>query len=391
MQSGLKVGHEQDILKQLSYSLMGQMLINQFFVALRVENKLEIVYKKGSGFSDEKLDICREFCSTIPDLAEPLPVNEDNERFSILYDIGVRLIVPLTMQNNIGGYIFLGGKLDNSPFSRSNLDFLATLANMAMISLENARLFIETLEKKRLEEELNLARTIQNRLLPAQMPEIKGLDVHGQNTPSRQVGGDYFDIIQLNDHEYLFTIADVSGKGMPASLLMSNLQAGLHSLYAEDYPLDQMTLKLNNLIYKNTTIDKYITYFIIKLDTKTGEYEYVNAGHNPPYIFHRDDTFIALESGGIILGMMPDTPYKTGSGKLISGDCLTMFTDGVTEAMDPDSIEFEEKGVIAFFKKNAKKYSSKELNTMLFKELSEFAQDDPTKGDDVTLLTIKCS
>lgn len=384
-----QIFNEDDILKQLSYSLMGQMLVNQFFVAIKVDNKLKIVFKKGSLFSDDNLKKCMHLCEKIPDLQQPVMLVED-DRFADLYETGIRLIVPMDIQNDNGGFIFLGEKLDKSQFSKTNLDFLTTLANMAMISLENARLFIETIEKQRLEEELNLAKTIQSRLLPSKMPNIPNYDVHGMNMPSRQVGGDYFDIIQLNETEYLFTIADVSGKGMPASLLMSNLQAGLQTLSIENYPLSEVTSKLNNLIYKNTSIEKYITFFILRLNISNRSVEYVNAGHNPPYLFAKDGTYRTLEKGGLILGMMSDVEFEMGLDKLNDGECITMFTDGVTEAMDDMDNEFKESRVIEYFQVNYKKSNSEQLNLGLIEALKDFC-GDPTKSDDVTILTIKAS
>jgi sigma-B regulation protein RsbU (phosphoserine phosphatase) len=382
-----QIFNESDILKQLSYSLMGQMLINQFFVALKTDGKFRIAFKKGSSFNSEALNSCREFCEKLPDIQDPTILHED-ERFSELYEIGVRLIVPMVIQNENGGYIFLGEKLDKSRYSKGNLNFLNTLANLAMISLENARLFQETLEKQRLEEELNLAKSIQMRLLPSQMPKFEKLDVHGLNLPSKQVGGDYFDIIKLNEKEYLITVADVSGKGMPASLLMSNLQAGIQTLSLENYPLNVLTAKLNNLIYRNTSIEKYITFFVLKINIETGKIEYVNAGHNPPFLFTQHNEHRILEKGGIILGMMSDVEYETGHDKLTSGDCIIMFTDGVTEAMNENEEEFQEKRVIQFIKSNHKSFSAEELNAKLIDELKKFC-GDPTRSDDVTIVTLK--
>lgn len=382
-----QIFNEQAILKQLTYSLMGQMLINQFFVTLKSENEQRIAFRKGSLFSEEKLKDCLQLCGQMPALHQPLILEED-DRFSELYDLGVRLIVPMQLQNDNGGYIFLGEKLDKSRFSKTNLEFLSTLANMAIISLENARLFKETLEKQRLEEELSLAKSIQARLLPSQMPVTANFDVHGINMPSKQVGGDYFDIIQLNEQEYLFTIADVSGKGMPAALLMSNLQAGLQTLAFEGYPLSQIVAKLNNLIHKNTTIEKYITFFIMKLNALSGHYEYVNCGHNPPYHFRNDHTFVTLEKGGIILGMMSNVIYETGRGLLDQNDCIIMYTDGVTEAMNNAELEYTTDKLIEFYYKQPSGLPAKDINIKLIEDLKAFC-GDPTRSDDVTILTIK--
>lgn len=378
---------EQGILKQLSYSLMGQMLINQFFIALKVNDTLKIVYKKGSHFTSDNLNKCMTFCNQMSEIQQPVLL-QGNDKYDQLYEIGVRAIIPMNIQNENGGYIFLGEKLDKSDINRNNLDFLTTLGNMTMISIENARLFKETLIKQTLEEELNLAKNIQQKLLPAKMPKIRGYDVNGFNLASKQVGGDYFDIIQIDKKEYILTIADVSGKGMPASLLMSNLQAGLKTLSFENNTLAEITEKLNNLIHSNTSIEKYITFFILKLDITTGKIEYVNAGHNPPILFAADNSCRKLEKGGIILGMMKDVEFETGFDTIKNDECITMFTDGVTEAMNEDNTEFGEESVINFFRDHYRNQSCEQLNLGLLEMLKSFC-GDPTTSDDVTILTIK--
>ncbi|MEJ2543165.1 MAG: SpoIIE family protein phosphatase [Calditrichaceae bacterium] len=378
---------EEGILKQLSYSLMGQMLINQFFIALKTDDTLNIVYKKGSLFTSDNLNKCMIFCNKMSNILQPIILSE-SDQYDQLYDIGVRAIVPMNIQNENGGYIFLGEKLDKSDINKNNLDFLTTLGNMTMMSIENARLFKETLEKQTLEEELNLAKNIQQRLLPEKMPDISNFDIHGFNLASKQVGGDYFDVIKLNNQEYFLTIADVSGKGMPASLLMSNLQAGLKTLSFENNSLSEMTGKLNNLIHSNTSIEKYITFFILKINTRDGKIEYVNAGHNPPLLIAADNSCRKLEEGGIILGMMKDVEFETGYDTLSKGECITMFTDGVTEAMDKDSIEFGEDAVIRYFQDHFRNHSCEQLNLGLLEQLRSYC-GDPTKSDDVTILTIK--
>jgi phosphoserine phosphatase RsbU/P len=375
-----------EILKRLSFSLMGQMLINQFFVAIKENDHLKLVYKKGAIFKDENIEKCLN--SELPLLHKPLVIkSEENSKFSSICKYGVKIIVPMMSQDKVSGYIFLGDKLNKSELTESDIEFLSTLANIATISLENARLFQETLEKKRLEEELNMAKSIQSRLLPSAMPDLKRFDVHGYNIPSKSVGGDYFDIIKINENEFIFTIADVSGKGMPASLLMSNLQAGLHTLYSENYTLSEITFRLNNLIYRNTNIEKYITFFISKLNISENKIEFVNAGHNPPYLFYPDGHYEELTTGGIILGMMENMPFETGSLEIKPGCWLTMFTDGVTEAMSPEEIPFDEFRVIEFFKKEILASNSEQMNLKLINVLYDFA-GDPTKDDDITILTL---
>ena len=157
----------------------------------------------------------------------------------------------------------------------------------------------ERLEKQRLDEELNLAKAIQKGLLPEPLPELPGFELAAINVSSRQVGGDYFDFITTPDQGHILAIADVTGKGVPASLLMANLQSMLHALAPIDISLSEATASINDIIHKNTPADKFITFFWGKMSSDGKRFKYVNAGHNPPILFRKDsDEPILLEEGG---------------------------------------------------------------------------------------------
>lgn len=375
------------ILKLLSYALMGQMTVNSFFIAIKDDDSFQMAMVKGAQFSKQEGESCGNLCDLCKNLNTPHLRSEETEIDDILDDHGIEVVVPMQIQSETKGFIFLGEKITKQPFSGSDLEFLQTLGNVAIISLENARLFLETLEKQKLEEEMALARNIQSRLLPKTMPEFPNMKIHGLNVPSKHVGGDYFDIIEI-DKSYLgLTIADVSGKGTPASLLMSNLQASLHSLVREDYSLDKLVGRINNVIYNNTDPEKYITFFYGKLNRKDLDFEFVNAGHNPPYLLHKNGEIEELSTGGIILGMMPDMPYEIGKCQLHAGDTLMLFTDGVTETMTLDDVEYEEKRLIDFLKKNIKTGDPEKINFDLIQELHQFSNGG-LQGDDITILTL---
>lgn len=256
-----------------------------------------------------------------------------------------------------------------------------------MISIETARLIEQEVEKKKLEQELHIASEIQRQLLPEKCPAIKGYQVAGSNHPSLQVGGDYYDCFKLNDDEYIFCIADVSGKGAPAALLMSNLQASLHSLMDTGLTLSQITARINNIIYRNTPSDKFITFFLGLLNVCDQSFSSVNAGHNPPYLFHADGRFEPLEEGGLILGMMPDVAFDSETKALKSGDCIVMFTDGVSEAMNQDEEEFGEPRIEKHVLEN-RSASAAELLESLTQAVGEFSSGCP-QADDITVVTLK--
>jgi len=379
---------EPEILKQLSFSLMGQMLVNQFCIALKREDGWKLIYRKGSLFPESTCMQIVQYCEQLATLTTP-QFTDKNPKLAFLNKLNIQLIVPMDSKGQVGGIIFLGPRMDKKPYGQHQLEFLSTLANIAMIALENSRLIKETIEKERLEEELNIAHSIQDRLLPSAFPQVPGFDIHGLNIPSKQVGGDYFDVIPLSNGEIILAIADVSGKGVPASLLMSNLQAGLHMLCEEDYNLAEITFRLNNLVYKNTSLERYITFFILKLDINSGRFQYVNAGHNPPYWFHQSGGNLEeLFTGGIILGFLKDAEYEIGQGMLKPNDFLLMFTDGVTECMNTDDEEFTEQRLEAIILKEAPKRTCHDFNTYLVQQLQKFAQGR-AQSDDITLLSVK--
>jgi sigma-B regulation protein RsbU (phosphoserine phosphatase) len=379
---------KEKILKLLSYALMGQVTVNNFLIASKEGPEFRAAMVKGNTFALREGELCQTLCEKSALLSRPYLREEKSEFDQALKERGVRVVVPMQIQNETKGFIFLGEKITRQEFNDSDLEFLQTLGNLAIISLENARLFQETLEKQKLEEEMNMARNIQKRLFPKSMPELNAIKIQGTNVPSKQVGGDYYDVIQIDDHNYGLTIADVSGKGMPASLLMSNLQASLHSLIREKYSLDKLVSRINNLIYNNTDPEKYITFFYGQLNVQTLNFEFVNAGHNPPYLVHKDGSIFELHEGGIILGMLPDMPYEIGSITLEAGDTLLMYTDGVSEAMNSNDQEFGESRLRDFLIKNCSTLTVQQINENIIQELKKFSAG-AQQSDDITLLTVQ--
>ncbi|OGB99815.1 hypothetical protein A2V82_03535, partial [candidate division KSB1 bacterium RBG_16_48_16] len=349
---------KEKIVNLLMFALMGEMLINKCFLFLKDGNGLELAATRG--VPDDIMDYeplkTQEFIDGLAKLTAPVLVEEDElpQGLLPLEQLDLKVIVPMRMQDQVKGVIILGEKITNRSFSHDELEFLSTLCNRAMISLENARLFQEALEMERIEEELNIARDIQQRLLPGSFPQLENMEVLGINIPSRQVGGDFFDCIRLDESHIALTIADVSGKGVPAALLMSNLQAGLHSLIDTDADIATVVAKLNNLIHAHTNYDKFITLFHAEVDVRNKRFTYVNAGHNPPFLFKSDGSRRTLTTGGLLLGMMPNVVYQTETVDLECGDILLAYTDGVSEAKNDNDEEFEEWRVEKVMENNLK-------------------------------------
>jgi len=378
----------QKILRLLVYALMGQMFITKYAVLLKCDSKIET--KDSKGLSLDFLDHIAEAMAKldIPDVALGVRDIPDGKLREILLKNDVQALIPMAHQDKLLGYLLLGGKLSGQPYSKSDFEFLTTLVSQAVISLENARLFEETLEKQRLEEELNVARTIQKKLLPKQLPEISGYDIYGMNDSSQQVGGDYYDVIQIDENRIALAIGDVSGKGVPASLLMANLQAALRVMMTPELNLAEVVAKLNTLIHANTGSDKFITFFISILDVRTNMLTYVNAGHNNPVHLSVDKKITFLEDGGIILGILPNYAYQTGTITLAPGDLVLTYTDGVNEAIDASGEEWGEEPLYDLIKSTSPDMPVREIVEKILRTIKTFAGDEP-QADDVTMLAFR--
>ena len=301
---------------------------------------------------------------------------------------GLVLAIPIRQKGETCGVLCLGPKMTGKPYEPDDVEFLTSLGNLAFVSLQNSFLVEQRLEKERLEEEMRLARQIQEGLQPARLPEIPGLEVATLAIPSRHVAGDYYDVVELDGGRALFAIADVTGKGMPASLLMSNLQAALHSIIPMDITLEEATANMNRVICRNTGFDKFITYFhgIYRIDDRS--FRYVNAGHNPPMLLRADGTMEELETGGLLLGVMKDMPYEAGRVTLNPGDVLAIFTDGVTEAMSPEGEEFEEPRLEASLRE-VSGGTAQEILDHVREAIRAWTCDATVLSDDLTMMVLK--
>ncbi len=379
------------IVNLMIYAIMGEMVVNRCFVFLSQDGSLQLAVARGLQTEPEMTEpfLRAGFLKSLSRVKQALLLNDHSlsRNMAFLKGQRIQVILPMRIQDKRKGYVLLGEKITKQPFREDELEFLSTLVNQAMISLENARLFKEALEKQRMEEELNIARDIQQRLLPASFPKTSALEIEGLNIPSQQVGGDYLDWIPLDEHRIAVTIADVSGKGIPASLLMSSLQAGLRNSVASYADMGVMVGRLNNFIHANTTFDKFITFFYAEINVTQKTLTYVNAGHNPPYLYRADGSIRRLETGGVILGMMADMPYQTETLALQGGDLLVLFTDGVTEAKNSRDLDFEEYRLEEIIGKSLELPVKLLLDEIVY-ALRAFTKGTP-QSDDITLMAVR--
>jgi len=371
------------IVRQFGYALMGQMMVGRFLIYLNSDDSLKIYHNKG--FSNEHVESIDPCLKELEDLNEIMLVQKKKDKLNdLLSKAEIAAVIPLSIQGENKGVLCIEEKRGTKQFSDDDLQLLHTMGGQVIISLENARLFKESIERQRLQEELNIAREIQQGLLASDFNVSDGWKIFGKNVPSLEVGGDYYDVIKLDNGNIALAIADVSGKGAGASLLMSNLQASLRALINVEPNLDSMVARINNILYQNTSADKYITFFVGILDPDKRTFTYCNAGHNPPLKFSQTGNVTELEEGGLIIGMMGGVSYEIGNVVLDEGDIIVMYTDGITEAENEKDEEYGEESLKNHVKRNLKS-SPEELINSIVEEVESHAVDLSAQ-DDVTLL-----
>jgi sigma-B regulation protein RsbU (phosphoserine phosphatase) len=235
------------------------------------------------------------------------------------------------------------------------------------------------------ERELVEARSIQRRLLPNEIPQIEDYKISAAWRPARTVSGDYFDVLKFNDHKAALCIADVSGKGMPAALLMSNVQAAVKAFASETISPSELCAKVNHVVSSSTGEDKFITFFYCVVDAEQKKLVYTNAGHNAAMLFRRDGSLIRLEPGGAVLGPFPNWNYTNEEIDLEHGDRLLLFTDGVTELRNSAGEEFGEERLIELLTEN-RDLDAEALRDRIVEAVMSFSGGE--FQDDATLLVL---
>ncbi|MCL5028388.1 MAG: SpoIIE family protein phosphatase [Bacteroidetes bacterium] len=371
------------VVKLLVYSVIGQFLVSKFAVVTFIDGQLRIIESKFS--EDQLLNILTS--NDLSKLENPLVESDIQNNFSALYELGVELVVPMQLQGQVKGLILLGKRINNQKYSEADIEFIYSIGSLAIISLENRRLFKEALEKQKMEEELEIARGIQKNLLPGKIPEYKNFDIAVFNLTSQQVGGDYYDVIPLNDNSFYIAIGDVSGKGVPAALLMANLQAFLKTICRQEIQIVEATALINDLVTENTSDGRFITFFWALFENESRKIHYVNAGHNPPLLI-RNGKIQKLEKGGMIFGVLKTiSPYLSEEIILKKNDIIILFTDGVTEAKNVNDDEFGDESLESLAV-GIEGLSAQEIVAKIKEEVQKFAQG-AMQSDDMTMVVLK--
>ncbi len=298
------------------------------------------------------------------------------------------MCVPLWNNQDIIGLIYCDRASLLEQFVEDDLRLLTLLANLAAVKIENARLYEESIKVMQFEREMSLAVQIQKNFLPREDPGFAPYDISGGARACRHVGGDYYDYLPIDPDRLALVIADVSGVGVSASLLMASLRGALHERFLEAFDLSDMTAKLNDFVYASSDSHCFISFFLAVLDRRSHELAYVNAGHNPPLLVDAEGGVRALGPTGLCLGMFPAQTYEEQKAVIAAGDVLGLYTDGIIESRK--SGESEEYGDerLANRLRELRERPAREIMNSVFEDVLAFSACVEA-GDDMTLVVVK--
>lgn len=376
----------------ISAELKTEELIDRFRLILNDDLGIDriLLYKIEEGKWELLLN------SNCPDrVVENINVERDLLPFNEITFVGVSdnpilleldVIIPVIQNNQPVGYVLIG---DTNEYEKGvsatirHLNFVQTLSIIIFVAIENLRLFHKSLEQEAMRKELELASRMQSMLIPspADMPKFQGVSIGSYYSPHFEVGGDYYDVITLSPNDMGFCIADVSGKGISAALLMSNFQANLRALFTKDISLSTLIESLNERVLATAKGEKFITLFVGRYNNQTRKLEYINAGHNPPFMFLRSSSkIVQLTSGCVGLGMIDDIPViNQGVLNIDEPSTLLCYTDGLVETIEGDRVVYNTK----ILEKN---FSRSQTVQQIINAIAQERESDADVFDDISIL-----
>lgn len=297
------------------------------------------------------------------------------------------IVIPIVHNGKVLAFVMIG-KIQPYYHNLGALGFVQTVSNIMLVAIENHKMARQRLAQESIRREIEIAREVQTMLFPKSLPNDSDVVIHASYIPHSSIGGDYYDYIEIDQDQFLFCVADVSGKGVPASLLMSNFQAGLRTILRQTSDLNTVVAELNNLIYRNAIAEKFITTFLALYNRQTRELSYVNAGHNSPILLYENNSHLLLNEGCTMLGVFDVLPFMSVAKVTVPKNAVLLcYTDGLTEVFDEDEAEFGIEGTIEFLKRN-RFLSSKMMHLQLLREINLY-NEEVSFNDDITLLSCR--
>jgi phosphoserine phosphatase RsbU/P len=360
-------------------------IVNPFHTMIRVRDNVD---------DKDSLRFDKQLSDSMLANRNPLLINEfkREEEISLneksVLKIRSLLSVPMVIKGKMIGILSLFNKTKSEGFTESDQRLLSIIAAQSANVIENSRLFEEEKKLMQIQQEIHVASEIQKNLLPKEIPSIKEYDIYATNIPAQEVGGDYYDFIKISDTKTAFALGDVSGKGLPAAMLMANLQATLRGQLLFCSCSKDCIKRANNLLQKSTDLSKFVTLFFGILDIEKNAFTYCNAGHNVP-VFIQLGKKLVLDKGGIILSWIHNYEYDEEEILFEKGSILIIFSDGVTEAMNEAEEFYGDDRLLSLIEKESA-LDSKQLATKILSDIKTFTKEVP-QYDDITLMIIKRS
>jgi len=377
-----------DYLKSvIEYNAAGIFLIEgknkkikyRYQVGFDLERLEEVDLKVGKGIIGSSIELKKAILT--PDVSlEPKYIAARQETNS-------EICVPLIRGDKVLGAFNVENDKSYA-YGFDDLDMLTGVANIAAVAIDNARLFKLSKEKQAIERDIEIAADIQRALLPHRLPEVEGLDIAASTIQSKMVGGDLYDVSMFASGRVSISIGDVSGKGVPAAILMANLYASYKGLARTNLPVEELVNQLNLIIYNTTDNDRFATFFYGVYDPEERQMAYCNGGHNPPLVIRSGGEIELLGIGGPALGFVTDAEYNSGIVKFNVGDYLLLYTDGVTESENKEGDFYELETLYEITLKSRGK-SAIEMHDNIIRDIQKFSKGSAAQADDVTLMSIR--
>lgn len=368
------------LVQMLEVILQSYLQVGKFRFLIEDDENFICISKYGGAI--EPVSVLHRICTNLSKFKVATAVAGHADPILKTYDY----FIPIYHKNKALAYAFIGDFNSSSEMLSNDLNFIQTLINVVLVALENKRLFRERLQSERFEREMELAVEVQNMLVPIRIHKDNGVEIDARYLPHQNIGGDYFDFIRLNEDEFIWCIADVSGKGISAALLMANFQASLHAWATVESDLTNIIERLNKIVVNNTKGERFITLFLAKYNQKTRLLNYINAGHNPAILYSNGEA-VPLKLGTTMIGAFEDLPFiNQGEIDIDPGSLIFNYTDGLTDYDSQGPKSWNEEKLMKFVIQHGND-SPDNFNQTLLDHVAHV-----TKGkaiDDITLLTLR--
>lgn len=367
------------LIKMLQVILKSYLHVGKLRFLVEMDGSYVLLSKYGGEI--EPVEVLYKACLKLNKIKLPVPLAGHDDEALKKYDY----IIPIYHKKKALAFALIGDFNPSPKLLNNDLNFIQTVVNVIVVALENKKLFRERLQSERFQRDMELAVEVQNMLIPLKTYKDASVEVSARYIPHQNIGGDYFDFIRINDHEFLWCIADVSGKGVSAALLMANLQASLHAWSAVEDDLINIIERLNKIVINNTKGEKFITLFLGKYNEQTRKLNYINAGHNAPILCSRNEA-IMLKLGTTMIGVFDELPFiNRGEADVAPGSLIVNYTDGLMDH-EFSNKNWGEENLISFVKTNGH-HPPDDFNQLLMDHINLVIKGKPI--DDITLLTLR--